>query len=757
MQKVFSFTSYLVISLLLIISTLGNGYIASAESAETVNSIDITENDIEQAIDSASDFILNNGVTSEWEAIGLAQAGKQVPNNYIDTYFYNHLNSQVKKGLENGRIKITDIERLVIAASAVGINPLQVEVDGKNLIELIYNSPERRGGFETMTFQGNNGPIFALIALDTKNYEVPNDAKWTRQKLINELLNNQNEDGSWHLNANFDSPSIDITAMALTGLSPYNEQEEVRKSIDSAVNWLSDIQTEEGGFDGGSFVGGITSEAASQVIIGLSANGIDPTNEDFVKNGDSLIAHLLSYQNEDGGFKHTQGEGVSNAMATEQALQALVAYDYFLKGKKSLYHFSDSEEGNEEEPPSEDESEEKPPIKDDEEESPSEGDNEEGSGEDTGEEEQSPEEQEEKPSKKELKVEVKSTTKSNKKMEATIGIDDVKAVKDRVLVIKPKNAKVQNELAIELDKKVIETLIENKNDLKINKEKAVVHIPTEILSQLAKQSNGAPVTIQMERYAVDDAVGSVYDFTLMADETKVSDFGNNEITLTLQVNQQKTEDPQVYYFNDQTNEWESIDSGKYDSKAGTISFQTNHFSIFGVFDGTSTNLEKPTQITVNNSSVENKPKENTKENPTEPAGQKESVSLTNDKTSQRHFNLAKEPGNTIQPKEQSIQLIASSDVHENSDESDYSSENKEQLASSAKDSNEIINQSSEESETDSVANQSESEETAVHSQESSEQKKAKSENTTYGYWLALALFIVIGAFLILYYRKKNLK
>lgn len=44
------------------------------------------------------------------------------------------------------------------------------------------------------------------------------------------------------------------------------------------------------------FVGGITSEAASQVIIGLSANGIDPTNEEFVKNENSLISHLLSYQ-----------------------------------------------------------------------------------------------------------------------------------------------------------------------------------------------------------------------------------------------------------------------------------------------------------------------------------------------------------------------------------------------------------------------------------------------------------------------------
>lgn len=665
MQRIFSFISHLVISFVLIISIGINT--ASAESVENLGSTEITENEIEQAMNAASNFILNKGVISEWEAIGLAQAGKQVPNDYTDTFFYEHLENQVVKGLENGRIKITDIERLVIAAVAVGINPLQVEIEGKNLIELIYNSPERRGGFDTMTFQGNNGPIFALIALDTQNFEVPNDAKWTRQKLIKELLNNQNENGSWHLNTNFESPSIDITAMALIGLSPYNDQEEVRKSIDSAVNWLSDIQTEDGGFDGGSFVGGITSEAASQVIIGLSANGIDPTNEEFVKNENSLISHLLSYQNEDGGFKHTQGEVVSNAMATEQAFQALVAYDYFLKGKKSLYHFGDSEEGNEEEPPSEDDSEEKPPIKDDEEESPSEGDNEEepplkdneeGSDEDTDE-----KEQKEDSSKKEIKIEVKSTTKANKKMETTIRIDDLKNVKDSVVEVQPENAKVQNQLAVELEKTVIDTLIKGKNDLRINKEDAAVHIPTEILGQLAKQSNGAPVTIQLEKYSASYAVGSVYDFTLMAGDAKVSDFGTNEITLTLQVNQQEAQNPQAYYYNEQTNEWEHIDSGKYDSKTRTISFQTNHFSIYGVFDGTGHNLEKPTQMIVNNLSKENNSQEDLTTNPTEVEDQTDNA-RTNDEKSQRHVSLNENYGSTKQDKEQSVRVIAAHEVSE---------------------------------------------------------------------------------------------
>ncbi|GGA92522.1 DUF4430 domain-containing protein [Ornithinibacillus halotolerans] len=303
------------------------------------------------AIEKASSFILEKGVYSEWEAIGLAKAGKVVPNDYL-TVFHENVQSQIIQALENGRIKITDIERIAIAAVAVGLDPR--DLNGLNLIELIYNSPERRGGFDTMTFQGNNGPIFALIALDTKNFPVPEDAKWTRQGLIDELLRTQNEDGSWSLNEMFATPSVDITGMALIGLSPYKDQPAVRDALDRAVDWLSSVQSDNGGFDGGDFIGGITSEATSQVIIGLTAYGIDPTAEIFTKNGHNLITHLLEFQNPDGGFKHTHDYDYSDPMATEQALQAIVAYDSFLNGKGSIYHFGQLNE----EVPGEDEDEE---------------------------------------------------------------------------------------------------------------------------------------------------------------------------------------------------------------------------------------------------------------------------------------------------------------------------------------------------------------------------------------------------------------
>lgn len=302
------------------------------ESQSTVEKAAI----VQQAIDEAAVYIATNKVDSEWEAIGFAQAGKEVPADYEEV-FHANIQNQVIKSLESGRVKITDIERLAMAAVAINKDPQNI--DGINLIENIYNSPERRGGYDTMTFQGNNGIIFALVALDTLHFDVPTDAKWTREKLVAELLKNQREDGGWSLTTSPTAPtSYDITAMALIGLAPYKDQPGVKSAIEKSVTFLSQEQGPTGGYNE-PFVGGISSEATSQVIIGLTAIGTDPTSEAFTKNGISLLDHLLSYKNSDGGFRHTHDYSYSDAMATEQALQGLVAYIRFLNGEGPLYQF----------------------------------------------------------------------------------------------------------------------------------------------------------------------------------------------------------------------------------------------------------------------------------------------------------------------------------------------------------------------------------------------------------------------------------
>jgi LPXTG-motif cell wall-anchored protein len=321
-----------VVCILLMVTTpFSSGVLANGTEGAQRAGISLSE--INSAIDEAAKNILDGGVNSEWEAIGLARAGHAIPESYYSDHFKLTVDSQVIN--PSRYAKITDVERHVLAAAAVGLDPMAIE--NTDLVEKIYNSADLSPGTDTMTLQGNNGPVFALIALDSQQFQVPDDAKWTRQKLVDELLAQQKDNGSWSLSSFMTTPSYDITAMALIALAPYTNQPGVQSAVAKAVDFLSAEQESSGGFSD-PFVGGTSSEATSQVIIGLTSNGIDPTSAAFTKEGNHLISHLLSFKSEDGGFKHVN-PGNSNGMATEQALQALVAYQKFVKGEGKLYSF----------------------------------------------------------------------------------------------------------------------------------------------------------------------------------------------------------------------------------------------------------------------------------------------------------------------------------------------------------------------------------------------------------------------------------
>ncbi|MEJ8777933.1 DUF4430 domain-containing protein [Pseudogracilibacillus sp. ICA-222130] len=304
------------------------------------------EESAENALTALKDYVLKTGVDSDWLAISLYQSGEKLPKSYKDVFVKN-VNEQIVGALKNGRLTITDVERLTLAALALEVDPRNV--DGVNLIELIYNSPDRTlydgTVVDTMTYQGNNGLAFALIALDAGQFDIPEDAKWTREAIIEELLENQRKDGAWNLNEQYDVPNIDITAMVLTALAPYKNEDQVEKAIKDGFAFLSSVQNADGGFDGGEDVGGVTSEAASQVIIALTANGMDPKDEQFNRSV-NVVDHLLNYQLDNGGFTHLFGDSEANDMATEQAFLALTAYKLFVEEGKSIYDFGVTDDEN---------------------------------------------------------------------------------------------------------------------------------------------------------------------------------------------------------------------------------------------------------------------------------------------------------------------------------------------------------------------------------------------------------------------------
>lgn len=326
---------------LLAIATVVNGQSIFIDLKDYVNVIVEPDQDtdysetLEATIEKTVAHVIEKGVTSEWEAIGIHQAGFEIPESYV-VHFYEKLDDQV---IDANRVKITDIERLAMSAQVINLDPRNI--NGLNLVEKIYNSEDNASGSDIMTSQGINGPIFALIALDSGSFIVPEDARWTREKLIEYLLGQQNDDGSWSLFGT--SPSYDITAMAIIALGKHQQNHGVQDAIENAVTFLSESQGEDGGFYD-PWNGGVSLETAAQVMIGLTTAGIDPLGEEFTKENGNLLSHILSFVADDGGFKHLPDDSESNGMATEQGLQALVAYQMFQNGDSGLYSFGTAEE-----------------------------------------------------------------------------------------------------------------------------------------------------------------------------------------------------------------------------------------------------------------------------------------------------------------------------------------------------------------------------------------------------------------------------
>ena len=266
-----------------------------------------------------------NSTGGEWMVIGLARSGRTVPAGYYDNVV-EYVKAMADANERLHRAKVTDNARVILALTAIGKDV--TNVGGHNLLK----------GLDNMAYvqkQGINGPIFTLIALDSHNYPTMGDV--TREKLIQVILDAQLPGGGWNLSG--ENADTDMTAMAIQALAPYYKTNEtVKAAVDKALEALSALQQGDGGF--GSW-GTVNSESCAQVIVALTALGIDPaTDSRFVKNGSTVLGALASFYVTGGGFKHT-ADGERNGMATEQGYYALASYFRFVNGQTSLYDMSD--------------------------------------------------------------------------------------------------------------------------------------------------------------------------------------------------------------------------------------------------------------------------------------------------------------------------------------------------------------------------------------------------------------------------------
>lgn len=277
----------------------------------------------------------------EWAVLGLARAGVELSDAYIQAY-YGKVVAYVQKNMgadgvlldpESHNPTVTDNERIILALTAIGKDP--ANVGGKNLLAALQ---DRNIMQVTNTSDTDiNGLVFGLLALNSGNYTQ--DSYW----LVQAILTQQNEDGSWSSSADTKPVGdVDMTAMALQALAPYyNEGDDttVNAAVDKALQWLS------AKYKGKGYT---SAESCAQVVVALSALQLNANSDSsFVKTVDgaptSVLGDLLRYYLGEGqGFKHAASGKTADQKATEQALYAMAAYERYCRRTKALYDMTDA-------------------------------------------------------------------------------------------------------------------------------------------------------------------------------------------------------------------------------------------------------------------------------------------------------------------------------------------------------------------------------------------------------------------------------
>lgn len=299
-------------------------------------------------------FLANAGNSVvDWYPFGMGRAG--YPDDYaayvavIDT----KLQQRYQQPQKLSDTKATEWHRIALAYLASG-----GDATNANGINLIADGTYNRGNTTDLGAQGINGLIWGLITLDALRYDVPENAHEKRADIIERIVSLQLKNGGFSLDQK--EADVDITAMALTALAPYYNDEKiyqyrqqqtkdtvkttVREAVDHSLAWLSKQQQKDGDFKNG----GIANlESTAQVVVALTSLHIDAdTDTRFVKNGHTLIDGLLKYELPEGGFMHaktysednpTSRPDESNSMASEQALYALVALYRQETNQRTLY------------------------------------------------------------------------------------------------------------------------------------------------------------------------------------------------------------------------------------------------------------------------------------------------------------------------------------------------------------------------------------------------------------------------------------
>lgn len=479
----------------------------------------VADKDYTEALQAVINYLSSNPAEMDWYGFSaLHSAGADVSNDMAE---------EVAASINDDYSgNATEIAKNIIILTSAGYDA--TDINGINLIEMLLN--------EKMPL--SNQLVYSLLAIDSFNYPTPEGTDWTRDSIIEAFLEMELDAGGWSFFG--ERPSPDITGMGLLALSAYADDADVKAALDRAVKAMSKQQGDKGGYDE-EFNGGYSAESAAMVIIGLSAVGVDATSDAFTKSGGNLLEHLISFQMEDGSFKHLPEDDVSSVFAINQGALALVAYDQFKNGTGPVFKFDKKEDTKE---PGDDE----------------------GDGDNDGNNDKN------NPSDDPNKVII---TKDNLHQYET----------EHAVVVTPHHADKLANFTVEVEAEAADYLVQADKPLVINNGDTIITIPVPVVKQLREL--GETIEVNLAEQSVKEAIGAVYDFTLTVDGTIVSEF-DHDIIIGLAVDADAVQgldanQIKAFHFNEETESWDVLSGSTYDATAGFVTLTTDHLSTFGVF------------------------------------------------------------------------------------------------------------------------------------------------------------------------------
>lgn len=278
------------------------------------------------------------GAWEDWEWMNLGFYQKKLGN--LDDGF--SIAECIKRLDTTTNVAMTNIDRKIMTLTARGIDCSKLSkynngepfIDAKgnevdDFVSILYNY---RGGYTI------NGPIFALNALDMGNYTIPENAVWTREKLLETILNHK------YLSDGF---GLDMVTMLMQSIAPYQNDPVYGERVKAKLWEGFDIVMNSFGTDpfdnpfGVQWGGVYTSEGASQIICALSAMGVDVHTDVRLNNGkDSVLTSFLNYADFDEGYFAHSNTTHKNAMATYQGCYATQWYLGFLNNGGAGHPYS---------------------------------------------------------------------------------------------------------------------------------------------------------------------------------------------------------------------------------------------------------------------------------------------------------------------------------------------------------------------------------------------------------------------------------